>query len=188
MPKLILIKHSLPIVDSSTASVNWQLGSEGIERCDRLADALQLHLPALLISSKEPKAQATAAHLAQRWQLPNTPTPGLEEHHRRTAPFLGEEAFQATIRRFFANPSELVFGEETADQAYTRFATALTALFSAHPSRNIMVVTHGTVMTLYLSRLIGFEPFSFWAQLGLPSFVVVERTTQSIESITTNIT
>ena len=36
-----------------------------------------------------------------------------------------------------------------------------------------VVVTHGTVMTLYAAALAGVEPKRLWRRLGTPSFVVL---------------
>ena len=35
------------------------------------------------------------------------------------------------------------------------------------------MVTHGTVMTLYVASVAGVQPMRFWHRLGLPSFVVL---------------
>jgi broad specificity phosphatase PhoE len=37
----------------------------------------------------------------------------------------------------------------------------------------VAVVTHGTVMTLFVTRAAGLEAFPFWKRLGLPAFVVL---------------
>ncbi len=36
-----------------------------------------------------------------------------------------------------------------------------------------IVVTHGTVMTLYAAGVAGVEPKRLWRRLGTPSFVVL---------------
>jgi broad specificity phosphatase PhoE len=42
-----------------------------------------------------------------------------------------------------------------------------------HPGKNIVVVSHGTVITLFVEKFNGIDPFSFWKKLDLPSFVVL---------------
>jgi len=39
--------------------------------------------------------------------------------------------------------------------------------------QNVVVFTHGTVLSLYVARATGIEPFALWKRLGLPSFVVL---------------
>jgi broad specificity phosphatase PhoE len=42
-----------------------------------------------------------------------------------------------------------------------------------HPTLNLVMVSHGTVMALFVARLAGLEPFAFWQRLGLPAFIVM---------------
>jgi len=67
----------------------------------------------------------------------------------------------------------LVFGGESADQAHQRFSQAIARVMERHPDQNVAVVSHGTVMTLFVARAVGLEPFPFWKRLGLPAFVVL---------------
>ena len=113
----------------------------------------------MLVSSVEPKARATADHVAERLALTATTADGLEEQHRVTAPFLSYSAFQRAMRRLFERPAELVFGEETAEAASTRFSMAIDRLLTEHQDRNVLVVTHGTVISLYLGRYAGIDPY-----------------------------
>jgi 2,3-bisphosphoglycerate-dependent phosphoglycerate mutase len=134
-----------------------------------------------LVSSVEPKARATADHLAERLALTATTIDGLEEQHRMTAPFLTYSALKKTMRGFFARPAELVYGEETAEAASTRFSATIDHLLGEHTDRNLLVVTHGTVISLYLSLCARIDPYPLWERLGPPSFAVVDRRTMRIE-------
>jgi broad specificity phosphatase PhoE len=68
----------------------------------------------------------------------------------------------------------LVFGNETADQARTRFTQAIHTLLAQHPSDTLAIVTHGTVLTLFLAHHNPhLDPISFWHSLQLPDLVVV---------------
>jgi broad specificity phosphatase PhoE len=181
MTKLVLIKHSLPTVDPNKPAAAWQLSPEGVGRCHRLASCLTDFLPAVLVSSVEPKARATADHLAERLALTATTIDGLEEQHRMTAPFLTHSALKRAMRGFFARPAELVFGEETAEAATTRFSATIDLLLDERTDGNLLVVTHGTVISLYLSLCARIDPYPLWEKLGLPSFAVVDRRTMRIE-------
>jgi broad specificity phosphatase PhoE len=183
MTKLVLIKHSLPTIDANKPAASWQLSPEGVGRCHRLASCLAHFLPAVLVSSVEPKARATADRLAERLALTATTIDGLEEQHRMTAPFLAHRALKEAMRGFFARPAELVFGEETADAASTRFSAAIDHLLGKHTDRNLLVVTHGTVISLYLSLCARIDPYPLWEKLRLPSFAVVDRRTMRIEKL-----
>jgi broad specificity phosphatase PhoE len=82
-------------------------------------------------------------------------------------------AFEAAVARFFAHPAELLLGRETADEAHARFAGAVAAVMGRHRGETVAVVAHGTVITLFVARATGQEPFALWKRLGLPSFVVL---------------
>lgn len=174
MPLLILIKHAMPLIDTTEPSHLWRLGDEGRRGGARLAAHLAPFLPARLVSSPESKASETAAILGAGLGISYTLIDGLEEHHRATASFLGRAAFEQTVAAFFAQPDQLVCGEETADAAYERFAAAVDRVVADAPNETHIVVAHGTVIALFVSRRAGVAPFPLWQRLGLPSFVVLE--------------
>ena len=66
-----------------------------------------------------------------------------------------------------------VFGAETGDQARERFAAAVDDALKQHTAGNVAIVSHGTVMTLFLTHAAGIDPVPFWKGLGLPAFVVL---------------
>ena len=45
-----------------------------------------------------------------------------------------------------------------------------------YKDENVMLVAHGTVITLFVAVHAKIEPFAFWKRLGLPSFVVMGGT------------
>ena len=172
-PSLILIRHSNVTIDPDKPAATWTLSDEGRTRAAALALHLRPYHLDQVISSIEPKAVETAEITARKLQTPLSTTPNLHEHERSQVPFHSRERFEAQVRELFATPNRLIFGDESADQAHARFASAVENLLKQHSSQNLAVVTHGTVLTLYVSRLAKLEPYSFWKQLGLPAFVVL---------------
>ncbi len=173
MYKLILVKHSLPEILPEIPPSEWHLSAEGRWRCQVLVDELAKHAPDLIFSSTEPKAQETAQIIAQQLIKPLNIVPGLHEHERKTIRFTNEEQFNASVREFFEHSDALVFGEETATQALNRFSGAVNQLLSKNRDQNLVIVSHGTVITLFVANNCGIEPFPFWSRLDLPSFVVL---------------
>jgi broad specificity phosphatase PhoE len=72
-------------------------------------------------------------------------------------------------------PSSLVFGQESAKQALSRFSIAITQVLDHFQIGNIVIVARGTVMALWIAGRIGDDPFIYWKKLGLPSFAVFSR-------------
>ncbi len=176
MHKLVLVKHSLPEIDETKPAKEWQLGFEGRVRCKALADALMGYHPDVVISSVEPKALQTARMLVGLLDEPTLPwetMEGLHEHDRSDVKYLGRDEFEKSVEEFFAKPSQKIFGGETADEAHDRFARAIRAALAKHGERTMIVVTHGTVISLFVSRLAKIDPFPLWKGLELPSYIVL---------------
>src|SRR5690606_34628299 len=150
MPSLILVRHAQPATDPCVAAHHWPLSPAGRQRCGPLARVLAPYLPAEFFSSREAKASETAALVARELGARFTPQAGLQEHARATAEWLDADAFQAAMQALFQRPGEVVFGDESADAAHERFAGAIHDLLREHPEGNLVVVTHGTVLSLFV--------------------------------------
>jgi broad specificity phosphatase PhoE len=172
MKTVILIKHSLPEITGNLPAREWRLSAAGRLRCKTLAERLEPHRPTRLVASREPKAYETAEEVAAHLGLPLTAENDLHEHVHSKAGLLRAEEFEAAVARFFAQPADLVFGNETADQAHRRFEQALALILEKYRDETVGVVTHGRVLTLFVTRALGLDPFPFWKRLGLPSFAV----------------
>lgn len=170
---LILVKHSLPQVDPRVDAHHWHLSEEGKQRSQQLAHELDRYHPARLVSSPEPKALETAQILAEALHLPLETVEGLHEHLRSRVGYQEHQAFEEAVRSLFSQPDEPVFGDESAHQALKRFRLALETSQQRYPIDNLMAVTHGTVISLYLQATCGLEPFETWRSLGMPSYAVL---------------
>lgn len=173
MRRLVLVKHALPEIVPDRPPSQWRLGATGHQRSAALAELLASYTPAVIASSVEPKARETAEIVADRLAMPVAIVEGLHEHERSKAAFRSTADFEAEVATLFARPGELVMGDETADQARERFARAVTGVIEQHPDGDLIVVAHGTVITLFVAAVAGVAPFPFWKRLGLPSFVVL---------------
>ena len=91
--------------------------------------------------------------------------------------------FISHIELFFRKPDELVLGKETAAEAEGRIESAVHDVLEKHPSGNVAVVTHGTVLALFVAAHIERNPFELWRELSLPSFVVFSLPDYRLEQI-----
>lgn len=174
MPKLILIKHAAPKKDADLPSDQWTLSDDGRAAAQRLADRVAPHQPSRVIASHEPKAIETGRIVAETCGVPLEQADGIEEHHRRHVPLMRTRDFVSAVAHFFTDPQRRGLGEETAEAARSRFTGAIDRLISQHPSQNLAIVTHGTVLALYTAELLREPPFQLWRNLGLPSMLVFE--------------
>ena len=175
--KLILVKHSQPAIDPHIDARDWHLSEAGRARCQFLVEQLRSYLPAALYSSDEPKAMETAQLIGEPLGLRSIARPNLHEHDRRGTPYEVNPAdFEASVAMFFARPDERVYGNESAQQALARFSKAIAHILDqgAAQSATPIVITHGTVITLFVAAHNGMDSaaaFAFWKSLKLPSVV-----------------
>jgi broad specificity phosphatase PhoE len=182
LENLILVKHSLPVIVPDVPANRWELSEEGRSRAARLGASLRSYYPDAIVSSPEPKAQQTAAIVADILGLTFETVDGLQEHERSDVPFIGD-SFQDAVADFFARPSFRVLGRETADQAHDRFAGALARILDPRARETLAVVSHGTVISLYVSRITALDPMPLWKALGLPSYVVLSLPAMNLQEI-----
>ena len=175
MPVLILVKHALPQIDPMVPANQWRLSEEGQCFSQVLAQKLAQYELDLIFSSVEPKAIETADIVATALEKRVEVVEDLHEHDRNNVGFLEKKKFEASVAQFFNQPDLLTFGDETADQAHHRFSRAVMGIIEKYADKNIALITHGTVLTLFVSRLVGVEPFAFWKGLELPSWVVLSH-------------
>jgi broad specificity phosphatase PhoE len=125
-----------------------------------------------IVTSVEPKAVETGELAARRLGIPCQAAANLHEHERESAPYFETRAaFYKAIRNLFAHPDKLIFGDETGLEARERFEKAVEATMVANPRENIAIVTHGTVLSLFVSHLTGCEIYPFWQKLGMPAIL-----------------
>lgn len=174
MKPLILVKHSLPEIVKNVPAREWNLSDVGREHARKLAEALIPYQPDMIVSSDEPKATQTAELVAQELNLPFQIVDGLHEHDRSNLLYLPRERFQQLVRRFFEQPDELILGKETATQALERFRQAVDSVLKSLENKNIVIVTHGTVISLYTAWLTECDGYELWCALDLPSYVTLD--------------
>lgn len=183
MPLLILVKHALPKIDPMEPANQWRLSEEGRHVSQVLAQRLARYKLDLIFSSVEPKAIETAQIVATALEKPVEVVEGLHEHDRSSVGFLEKKKFEASVAQFFNQPDLLTFGNETANQAHHRFSRAVMGIIEKYADKDIALITHGTVLTLFVSRLVGIEPFAFWQDLALPSWVVLSHPDLGLRSV-----
>ncbi|HEY3081083.1 MAG TPA: histidine phosphatase family protein, partial [Chloroflexota bacterium] len=174
VPRLLLIRHSESAPVEGVSPEGWGLTEEGRRRCAALAERLRGRDLPDLVASHEPKAAQTARLVAERLGLPWQTAEGLHEHERDAMPWLGREHWEARIAELFRRPDRLVFGRETARAALERFAAALEPIAAARPGADVAIVTHGTVLTLFVARHNPVDPLAFWKALAMPDLVELE--------------
>lgn len=129
----------------------------------------------------------TGSIIAERLRLTFTTAEALREHDRRAVGFLSREKFTARVHDLFAHPDEVVFGNESASAALARFAATVDHLVVEDSGGDIVVVSHGTVISLFVAKRADVDGEKLWATLGLPSYVSLELPNHRIVEIVATI-
>jgi broad specificity phosphatase PhoE len=169
---LFLVRHSQSEIVPDLPANQWGLSEEGQRRCQALAIRLSSYRPTQFFSSPEPKALKTARLISA--SLPITILRNLREHERHHVPFTTPKQFEESVCELFTKPNTLVFGNETANEAFSRFSETISHVLRKHPADRNVFVAHGTVISLFISNYTGVDPISFWRNLAMPSLIVVD--------------
>ena len=168
---LILVRHARPRIDPDIPPSKWELCPDGRVAAAALAGKLAAFGPACVVSSTERKAEETARILAEALKVPLEFDAGLGEHKRPSASFGTEQEFQTRIAEIFAHPHVPAPGGESIEEACERLAAAL----ARHTARPLVAVTHGTVLSLYVARLLDLDAHDLWRNLHTPDAFVFDK-------------
>lgn len=175
--KLVLVKHSNSNHNPHQPAHEWGLTDTGIQRCQPLAEHLAAYQPRRLFTSTMLKAKQTATLVSKALDnLPIIENPRLEEHSRLSnAPYGSVEAFHARVQQMFAQPDELIYGDETASQARLRFSQGIEdCLAQVQDDEHLIVIAHGTVNSLFTAHHNEVDVYDLWMRLKLPSIIVLD--------------
>lgn len=179
---LILVRHAQPVVDPNSPSECWVLAEDSAAATAVLAQSLKPYAPRRILCGDEPKMLGTAEALTGVLGGTAERTAALSEHQRRTTKFGDKVAFEAAIKTLFERPGEIVYGEESADMTYARFAACLDEALAREPAP-VIAVSGGTAISIFLSRRAGVDAFSTWKGLRLPMAFVLDRASWAIDRI-----
>jgi probable phosphoglycerate mutase len=181
--RVVLVKHAVPILDPSRPAREWRLGEEGEAQSRRLADRLRAFTPLRLVASPEPKALETGQVVSRELDLPLTSVDGLEEFDRPVLPILSKAEYERVNAAIFADFDRRVLGVESARGALGRFSAALHGQLERTDERTLVVITHGTVISLFACAHNELDPLGLWKRLSCPSIVVMEVPTFALVEV-----
>jgi broad specificity phosphatase PhoE len=171
---LVLVKHALPVVEPQRPPAEWCLGPEGAAQALTLAERLRRFLPLRLIASPEPKALGTCEVIAEALGSSMTVIDDLREFDRPAMRWMSPDEHERANAELFLAKDRPVLGRESATDALARFEAAVQAdLGAGDDDENVVVVAHGTVISLFVGKHTAVDDFELWKRLACPSFVVM---------------
>lgn len=166
MVALHLVRHAEPVQDLTHPPWEWGLSPAAGARLKELRRADVLPAEALWVSSPEPKAAATAALLtAAEVRLDDD----LREA-RRARDYVDHATFVRRVLRSFAdleNPA--ADGWEPLSATRARIVRAAESAVAKADGRDIVLVGHGTAMTVLVAALTATPPdVAAWQRMLMP--------------------
>jgi len=154
MAELYFITHPEVEIDPAIPVPDWTLSLGGRERMHGMLQQPWVRGLGSIWCSTERKAIVAAHIVGDAIGIVPCTLPGLGENDRSATGYLPRAEFEATADAFFAHPRNSVRGWETAADAQRRIVAAIETVLNQAPAcRDIAVVSHGGVGTLYLCRL-----------------------------------
>lgn len=95
------------------------------------------------------------------------------------------EDFQTTLEQLWLDKDYKLKGGESNEEAKKRGVEGIERLLKLHPNQNIIIGTHGNIMTLMMNHYDASYDYEFWKKLQMPAVfcMVFEDTHTTIEYI-----
>ena len=174
------LRHAETIKDPSKPAPEWDLTSEALDKINQHISQSKFDKISKIYSSTESKAVATGKPILEYLQskLPNIKISDLGIYEleefveiKREKKFLTDTEFHDQKKRELTNLNQIENGVESANTALIRFEAGIQKLEEKYADvgnpENILIITHGTVLALYLSKMESDmkNVFSQWQKL-----------------------
>ena len=166
--ELVLVRHAQPLrIDEGEVEggADPGLSEHGHLQARRLADWLAPETPDAVVTSPLRRARETAAPLAETLGLRVEVDAGITEYDATAGSYIPiEELRAAKDERWFATIEGRWADAGGVDPAVfqRQVVPAMHALVERFPGRRVVVVTHGGVLNVFLSHVLGTETLLFF--------------------------
>ncbi len=147
--QILLLRHAKPLIDPEISPVNWELSPEGRSQAKHLLEDSRIMELDYIFCSPEKRAIQTAQPLSDDFGVKIVEVEGLREAHLDK--FYTETEFRSFKEIKFEDPN-LEIGEPHSE-AQLRIIDTIEGLRSYVRGKSVIVVSHGTVISLYMAYL-----------------------------------
>jgi len=172
MRQLFLIRHASPVIQPDMPAREWPLSERGIEEAQALAKVAQTWELEAIYTSSEAKAQSTGLIIADALGLFANVVDGFDE--LRMPDWIGNaDEFNDAVRSILEDGAGVPRGSEPVQHAAARFADGIDLV--AQGDFPAAVVSHGRVLTAWLSQAIGLDdPYLTWRTMPMPGWACID--------------
>ncbi|MHA2179704.1 MAG: histidine phosphatase family protein [Candidatus Thorarchaeota archaeon] len=187
---IYFLRHGLTSIIPGIAPSKWPISDEGRRHASKIASSGIFDEIEVVVSSMEEKAYETAVPVSSRLGLPILTDPAFNELDRDRGGFMSLASYSDTVHRVLVEPSFEVSGWELSGAALERFQEGIDKMEKGHESENVLIVSHGIVLTLFFSHLLGLsdESPSRWDALGFCSWGLVRKRKVVRDIVVSNLT
>jgi 2,3-bisphosphoglycerate-dependent phosphoglycerate mutase len=166
---IYLVRHAHAVWSPDEAR---PLSAAGAAAAVQVADRLANRRISGIYTSPARRAFDTVAPLAARFGVTAEVVADLRE--RELPPVIDD--FEGHVRRTWTSPGIAVIGAESNLHAQARGVAAIERLVAQHAGEEIVVGTHGTLLTLILNAFDRSFGYEFWQRLSFPDVYRVSFT------------
>jgi broad specificity phosphatase PhoE len=148
--KYLILRHAETIKNPDKHPKDWLLTPDALEKINEYISDGKFNSITKIVTSTEPKAVATVKPISTHLNLPITEVEEFVEV-KREKKFLTDEEFLIQKQKELEVRNEKVNGVESGDEAITRFKLGIEKLEEEFKDESILIITHGTIMTLFLA-------------------------------------
>jgi broad specificity phosphatase PhoE len=150
--KYTFLRHAETIKDPNKPAPEWDLTPDALEKINQYISEGKFDKITKIYSSTEPKAVATGKPISTFLDLPILEMEEFVEL-KREKKFLTDEEFLDQKKRELTNLDHVENGVESGNTGIERFESGIQKLEDMYTGENILIITHGTIMTLYLAKI-----------------------------------
>jgi broad specificity phosphatase PhoE len=176
------VTHPQVVIDPSISIEQWTITDEAAQRVRLMLTQSWIGNVARIISSHETKAIVTAELIGSHLIVAVETRDDLGEIDRSATGYLAADDYDRVTEEFFAEPEKQARGWERATDCQNRILRGLDDLFVTETgtgdSKDIIVVGHGGVGTLWYCALAGLPIARNWDQPGQGHYFSVDRSTR----------
>jgi broad specificity phosphatase PhoE len=175
--RLILVRHAMPEIVPGVASSLWGLSGAAREDCVILAHRLALPPGGCIFSSSERRASETADVLALRLGREVVVDDAFGEVDRPWE----DGDYGDRAGRYLAGDAHP--GWEPRPQVVERFSRGVDRAAERTSGADIVIVTHGQALSLYLASRTSIDVVAFWRALTLPDAWTLDLTSGQLSRL-----
>lgn len=174
------LRHGEPLIDSQVPVYEWILTEFGQKQCNNLVERDAFNKIDIIYTSKEKKAYLTARPFVVKLKKSIIKKYELNELKLGNYNFKAKDKFIEYRHKCFLDLDYSEERGETCREALNRFQNIIDKIDLKYQEKSILIVSHGTVLTLYFANLMkilenGELVFNYWKHLKFCSWGLVKN-------------